>query len=101
MKEREDQRRSLRIEWHAPAMLYDGNGLFGCRCVVSNLSDGGARLIVAEPDAVPDTCKLRLDVHSPARSCSVVWRTSEAIGIAFGDAGAPGVSLAKRESSRR
>ena len=75
-------------------MLYDRDGLYGRRCVVSDLSNGGARLIVAQPDLVPDQCKLRICVHSPSRSCSVVWRTSEAVGIKFSDGTSIGASAA-------
>ena len=78
-----DRRGAARVEWYSPAIIYDRDGLFGRRCVVSNLSNGGARLIVAQPDFVPDECTLKITADSGLRRCYVVWRTDEALAIKF------------------
>lgn len=82
---RRDRRKNFRIEWNSPACLYDRNGRFGRACIVSNLSNGGARIVVAEPETVSDICVLRITSHSPLRKCHVVWRTKEAIGVQFAE----------------
>ena len=78
-----DRRDDLRVEWHSPAMIYDRNGLRGRRCVLSNLSNGGARLIVAQPDLVPAECTLRITPESSLRHCHVIWRSNEGVGVEF------------------
>ena len=83
---RRDRRKNFRIEWNSPACLYDRNGRFGRACIVSNLSNGGARIVVAEPETVSDVCVLRITPHSPLRKCHVIWRTKEAIGVQFDEA---------------
>lgn len=82
---RRERRKNFRIEWNSPACLYDRNGRFGRACVVTNLSNGGARIVVAEPETVSDVCVLRITPHSPLRKCHVIWRTKEAIGVQFAE----------------
>jgi hypothetical protein len=82
---RRERRKNFRIEWNSPACLYDRNGRFGRACVVSNLSNGGARIIVAQPETVSDVCVLRITPHSPLRKCHVIWRTEQAIGVQFAE----------------
>jgi hypothetical protein len=82
---RRERRKNFRIEWNSPACLYDRNGRFGRACVVSNLSNGGARIVIAQPETVSDVCVLRITPHSPLRKCHVIWRTKEAIGVQFAE----------------
>jgi hypothetical protein len=51
-------------------------------CTLRNISDSGARLDVASVLGVPPVFDLKLE-GQPSRSCEVVWRSSEAVGIAF------------------
>ena len=51
-------------------------------CTMRNVSDGGARLEVTSVLGIPEAFDLRLDGH-PSRSCLVVWRKSDAIGVEF------------------
>ena len=51
-------------------------------CTLRNISDAGARLDVASVVGVPEVFDLKLE-GQPSRSCEVVWRSSDAIGIAF------------------
>jgi hypothetical protein len=51
-------------------------------CVVRNLSDRGACLIVASPIGIPDSFDLMLD-HAPVRNCRVAWRKATQIGVEF------------------
>ena len=51
------------------------------KCVVSNLSQMGARLEVHSP--VPDTFQLVFDGDGSRRSCNVVWRKETRVGVKF------------------
>lgn len=85
----EERRNTHRVEWNSLAIIYDRNGLFGRRCVVSNLSSGGATLIVAQPESVPDQCTMRIAIGANLTKCHVVWRTAEAVGVAFDESVSP------------
>lgn len=53
-------------------------------CVVRNLSDSGALLVVTSPLGVPDRFELVVQADQSVRQCRVVWRTERQIGVAFG-----------------
>jgi alkyl hydroperoxide reductase subunit AhpF len=50
-------------------------------CVVRNLSVGGACLVVET--IIPDAFDLIVSGGGPARTCRVVWRFRNRMGIAF------------------
>lgn len=53
-------------------------------CMLSDISDTGARLDVPYPDKVPDRFRLWLTAGGSARrTCDVVWRTARQIGVKF------------------
>lgn len=78
-----DQRISRRRPVHYSAwMALDDDKLHGC--VLSDISDTGARLDVEDAKAVPDRCMLLLSgTGSARRSCRVIWRKPGQIGVAF------------------
>jgi len=80
-----ERRRSFRVEWNSPAKIYDCNDRFARPCVVSNFSNGGAKIVGIEPAAVPDEFILRITPHSPAHKCHVMWRSKEGLGVEFVD----------------
>jgi PilZ domain-containing protein len=49
--------------------------------IVYNLSDTGARLEIRDP--VPNTFDIVIDGDQYPRSCSVVWRRADRIGVKF------------------
>jgi hypothetical protein len=69
-------------------------------CVVSNFSDGGAKIVVIEPKAVPNEFILRISPHGRAHLCHVVWRSKDGLGVQFIDSdhgtGAPAPSRGKK-----
>lgn len=82
-----DRRRMFRVEWNSSGTLYDLNGRRARPCIVSNFSNGGARLTGIGPETLPDEFLLRISPHSRARKCHVVWRSRDAVGVEFaGDA---------------
>ena len=80
-----DRRKSFRIEWNSPAMMYDFDGSFARECIVSNFSNGGAKITGVEPTAIPDEFILRISPHSRAHRCRVAWRSKDSLGVAFAD----------------
>jgi hypothetical protein len=52
------------------------------RCVVRDLSDGGACLLTPKTDLVPSDFELAIDTADPRR-CGVAWRIGWRIGVAF------------------
>lgn len=53
-------------------------------CKLMDVSEGGAKLIAAKPDAIPDAFTLRLSRDGAVRrACVVVWRSEKIIGVRF------------------
>jgi hypothetical protein len=50
-------------------------------CIVHNLSDTGAQLQIRGP--VPKTFNLVIDGDHVSRSCSVIWRNANRVGVKF------------------
>jgi hypothetical protein len=78
-------RETFRVEWNWPAKMYDCDGRFLRACIVSNFSNGGAKITDIEIDDVADDFMLRITPNSPLRRCRVVWRSKDSIGATFAD----------------
>lgn len=52
-------------------------------CIVRDLSDQGARLLVASPVGIPSRFDLRIDRTGACHSSKVVWRAKDQIGVSF------------------
>jgi len=78
-----DQRKAKRRLMRYTAWLARKPGdLLGC--VLSDISDTGARMTVQEPDTVPDRFLLMLSRNGKAkRLCRVVWRKDKQLGVHF------------------
>jgi len=78
-----DKRKSLRrpVRYSAWVAL-EGDQVHGC--VMSDVSDSGARLDIDESKPIPDQFTLLLTITGSARrQCRVVWRKPRQIGVAF------------------
>ena len=64
-----ERRKNFRVEWNSLGTIYDRNGRFARRCIVSNFSNGGARITGVEPSTVPDEFILRISPHGRAHDC--------------------------------
>ena len=53
------------------------------QCTVIDISEGGARLRVDDPQFVKPQFQLKLDRTSPGRACKVAWKKGDVIGIEF------------------
>jgi hypothetical protein len=96
--EMRDRRKTFRVEWSSPAKLYYGRSVR--ECIVSNFSNGGAKIIGIEIATVPDEFLLRITPHSRPHRCRVAWRSEESMGVAFADtpdrAGEPALGRRRR-----
>jgi hypothetical protein len=55
-----------------------------CECVITNISDRGAHISVADSEALPDSFVLLLAENGATRRrCRVIWRKPREIGIKF------------------
>lgn len=52
-------------------------------CVVRDMSEGGARLQVAQGASVPDTFELIVELDGLEAQCLVVWRKPQEVGVGF------------------
>jgi PilZ domain len=52
-------------------------------CLVRNLSDKGACLMVDNPIGIPDSFNLVFDSGEPSHASEVIWRKEKTIGIEF------------------
>ena len=80
-----EHRKNFRVKWNSPGTIYDRNGRFARRCVVSNFSNGGAKIVGLEPSIVPDEFILRISPHGHAHRCLVAWRSKDGLGVEFTD----------------
>src|ERR1700723_687946 len=53
-------------------------------CTVENITGGGACLKLASTFSVPETFDLTFEHGRTRRSCRVVWRTNNKLGVGFG-----------------
>ena len=78
-----DKRKSIRRPMRYSAWVaLEGDQLHGC--VLSDISDSGARIDIDESETIPDQFTLLLTSNGAARrKCHVVWRKPRQIGVAF------------------
>lgn len=69
------------VGYRAHLKLNDSGTLV--ECVVRDISQTGARLIVTSPSELPDTFSLFLS-KDVARRCRIVWRKEKQVGVNFG-----------------
>jgi hypothetical protein len=85
---RRELRKSRRRPSRYAAWINLGDHCPPVRCVLWDISDGGARLAAARNvDDLPDRFSLVLN-DAAERNCRVVWRNGRFLGLAFVD-GAP------------
>ena len=52
-------------------------------CTARNLTDEGASLVVANTVSLPDRFKLTIPLDKFERTCRVVWRKADRVGVQF------------------
>jgi TupA-like ATPgrasp/PilZ domain len=93
-----ERRRNFRVPWGASAMIYDRDGGWGCPCVLSNFSNGGAKISGVTVSNIPDHFILRIGEGLNPRKCHVLWRSGDALGVEFVEG--RGVGAAPKELRR-
>ena len=83
-----DQRIAPRLKALLAAKISFNNGQSTLDCLIRNLSDTGAKLIVSAAIALPDSFDLLIPQKSVTRRVRIVWRRGEEMGVRF-DEGAP------------
>lgn len=79
-EKRKHPRRALRYA----AWIGTGEGMPLRGCIVSDISDDGAKLDVESAQDLPDEFQLLFSGHSGIyRQCRAVWRTADQIGVQF------------------
>jgi len=78
-KQREPRRRLNKPGW------VSGAGSFGVqRCMVEDISPGGAQILAVRPDNIPAEFILSFSQSDRrGRRCRVVWRSGSKIGVEF------------------
>jgi len=61
-------------------------------CTVQNITGGGACLKVAHTFGVPETFELTFEHGRTRRSCRVIWRTSDKLGVMFETCASPALA---------
>ena len=84
MRRERERRKHFRVEWNSPATIYDGQ-LPRC-CIVSNFSNGGAKIVGVNATTIPDEFMLRITPgHGRIHKCRVLWRSDDAMRVQFID----------------
>ena len=52
-------------------------------CTILNLTNRGASVDIADSFAMPDLFQITLDNGRTVRSCRLIWRRNERLGVAF------------------
>jgi hypothetical protein len=79
-----DKRKDVRrpMQYTAWVALPDSKTPLGC--VLSDISESGARLDVDNPESIPDEFVLLLSRRGvPKRKCRVIWRNEHQLGVNF------------------
>jgi hypothetical protein len=81
---RADRRKSPRHQVIKTAWMRTKHDPLPSVCVLWDVSEGGARLAVARPEAVPDDLTIALNRDDKVgTACRVVWRSKEQVGLEF------------------
>jgi len=96
LRSRIEQRKQPRHNIIATAWLRSKSDPIPFVCVVWDISEGGARLTVANLAVIPDEfCLLSARDASSGTACRVAWRSDGQIGIQFLDKADPILRLVK------
>ena len=77
-KRRNTRRRILK----RAIIAYSGRHLTA-ECAVRDLSDDGARLLIADHRQIPDSFELLIELDGFEADCEVVWRRADSLGVRF------------------
>jgi PilZ domain len=79
---RGERRKNFRVDWNAPATIYDLERRLARPCILSNFSNTGAKITGVMSSTVPDEFILRI-TRDRTHQCYVLWRFDDALGVKF------------------
>lgn len=82
-----DQRSRNRIPARYYAYLHAATGAVVSECLVKDISETGARIILPKAASLPKNIMLRVTGEVTPMSASVVWQAGAKCGLEFNDAG--------------
>ena len=85
-KHASDPRVAPRLKTLLAARINFNNGQSALHCLIRNLSDTGAKLIVSAAVTLPECFDLIIPQKSVTRRARIAWRRGEEIGVRFEDA---------------
>jgi c-di-GMP-binding flagellar brake protein YcgR len=81
VQRRKSERRRVNL---MAVILAEGDGTTICQCTMSDVSQGGTKLMVERPSTIPESFVLVLSRDARThRKCKVRWRSETAIGVEF------------------
>ena len=81
----DNRRKSERFAMCGPAQIRVGAGAMPREVRVTNISDGGVRILAEGVDVPRNFTLYILGAKSPPRKCRVVWRLGNELGAEFVD----------------
>ncbi len=83
-RQQAELRKHRRQPLHYPAVIYLGRGEPPRKCMLSDVSNGGARITLGAPSELPDEFVLVLSGRGHTRrNCRVAWREGTILGVEF------------------
>jgi len=80
-----ERRGSIRMRTLKPAFIAFDQGSSKINCTVRNSSDGGVRIRLERPLALPEYFLLKITVSGPLRRVRKCWHVNDEVGIEFCD----------------
>ena len=96
-----ERRKSYRVQWQSPAIISACDGDWSSPCVLSDFSNGGAKISGLDVRHIPDHFVLRMAKGVRPRNCRVLWRRANALGVEFTDASLGGTEVVTRTTRPR
>jgi hypothetical protein len=79
-----ERRNNDRSSSNTPALIRSEDASFTASCVVRNLSEGGAKLLVEDQEPLPTRFILFLRPNSSiGHRCETIWRIGNKVGVRF------------------
>jgi len=80
---RRDRQTNSGAQWNSAATIFYGEWVRPC--ILSSLSNGGARITGVRAHTFPGEFMLRVAPHGRIYKCQLLWRTDDALGVRFID----------------
>ena len=80
-----ERRETIRMRTLKPAFIAFDEGSSKINCTVRNSSDGGVRIRLERPLALPEYFLLKITVSGPLRRVRKCWHVNDEVGIEFCD----------------